>query len=89
MTSDLMHIADHYGVDTQSQQLVEEMAELTVALNKLRRGKASAVDNVIEEIADVEIMLEQIKYLLSITPAQIDCIKQSKIVRQLTRIKKI
>ena len=27
-------IADKYGYDAQSRQLIEEMAELTVALNK-------------------------------------------------------
>ena len=30
----IQYIADHYGYEPQSRQLIEEMAELTVALNK-------------------------------------------------------
>lgn len=72
MSEKLKHIALTYGYESQSRQLVEEMAELTVALNKVWRGKdvfsasakKKAWKNVIEEIADVENMLEQIKFLL-------------------------
>lgn len=35
----VQYIADHYGYDTQSRQLIEEMAELTVAINKGWRKK--------------------------------------------------
>lgn len=72
MREKLRLIADSYGYEAQARQLIEEMAELTVALNKQWRGsqkympcdEAIARQNVIEEIADVEVMLEQIKYLL-------------------------
>ena len=72
-------IANHYGYESQSRQLIEEIAELTVAINKLWRverfcDKKDIMDvkgfsypevkEIIEEIADVEIMLSQIKYLL-------------------------
>ena len=33
----IQYIADHYGYEPQSRQLIEEMAELTVALNKAWR----------------------------------------------------
>lgn len=33
----IQYIADHYGYEPQSRQLIEEMAELTVAINKLWR----------------------------------------------------
>ena len=39
-----------------------------------------------EEIADVEIMISQIKYLRNIPDEQVDVIKQYKIQRQLRRI---
>lgn len=65
--------AEHYGYEAQSLQLVEECAELIQAVSKYRRVAAKGEDeklialgNLIEEIADVEIMLEQIKYLLKI-----------------------
>ena len=67
--------AKYYGYEAQSNQLVEECAELIQAVNKYRRAGAHigqptdstesvALDNLVEEIADVELMLEQIKYLL-------------------------
>lgn len=30
----IQYIANHYGYEPQSRQLIEEMAELTVAINK-------------------------------------------------------
>lgn len=62
-------IIEYYGHDAQERQLIEEMAELTQALNKFWRfrngyidgDRAAIVDNIAEEIADVEICLEQVK----------------------------
>lgn len=101
---DIKKIADTYGYDSQSRMLIEEMAELTKAINKAWRVfnycKADTVEdlkvgamamqesirNLIEEIADVEIMLEQIKYLLDCVYA-VEEVKEQKIARQLERIK--
>ena len=33
----IQYIAKHYGYEPQSRQLIEEMAELTVAINKAWR----------------------------------------------------
>ena len=42
----------------------EELAELIVKLCKLGRNKnGSDIDKVSEEMADVELMLEQLKYI--------------------------
>lgn len=90
-------IAVYYGYDTQSNQLIEECAELIQAINKYRRvkfggqpvavdKKATVVENIVEEIADVEIMLEQLKYLLSITTEELNTIKQYKINRIIERM---
>lgn len=49
-----------FGQDSQINLLFEEMAELQDAVCKQRRGRDS-VDHIAEEIADVEIMLEQLK----------------------------
>lgn len=38
MDKRLIRIAKHYGYEAQSRQLIEEMAELTQALNKLWRA---------------------------------------------------
>lgn len=92
----LQYIADHYGYDPQSRQLIEEMAELTVAINKAWRKTFDAVDKlpnmddeerIEEEIADVEIMLWQIKYILGVEEDELSRIVESKLDRQIERIK--
>lgn len=70
MATSIRRIADHYGYSYISRLLVEEMAELTQALNKYYRygdehdGK-STIDGIVEEIADVEICLEELKWLMA------------------------
>lgn len=44
------------------------------------------VEHLIEEIADVEIMLSQMKYLLYISDKALDSIKHYKIMRTLAGI---
>ena len=79
-------IADHYGFSSQADMLCEEAAEFTVALNKLRRGKAEAYANIKEELADVLVVASQLRLLLC--PEEIDEIAHEKIKRQLERIRK-
>lgn len=96
----IQKIAQAYGYDAQSRQCVEEMAELTQAINKfwkkaLECGKgkqpdgekyitmAPAYDNLVEEVADVQIMLWQMEYLLN---ADTSIIIQQKLDRQIGRI---
>ena len=63
---DLLEIADKLGYEEQSMQLIEEMAELTQAINKYRRyNDTEELLNLIEELCDVNIVLEQVIYLLS------------------------
>lgn len=51
-----------HGAPQQETQTVEEMSELTVALLHRRRGKAGD-RQVLEEMADVLIMLRQLSFL--------------------------
>ncbi len=56
-----------WGIDNQLSQAQEELAELIVAINHYRRlgCKANgAWEHVCGEIADVEIMIEQLKVIL-------------------------
>lgn len=88
----------YYGYDSQSNQLVEECGELLQAVCTYRRAilglgqpvtedkKAVAMDNFTEEIADVEIMLEQIKYLLQIPEEDVEAIKHYKVNRTRERL---
>ena len=81
----LQMIADHYGIKKQLRQLAEECSELAVeASHSARKGTTIKI---IEEIADVQIMIEQIIYLAKIDKCDIeDCINY-KLDRQIKRIK--
>jgi len=96
--NEIEKIAEHYGYEKQCKQLIEEMAELMVALNKYDRADKADIstpkkfldlnhlkNNVYEKIADVEIMLEQIKYLTD-SHVMVRSIKEMKIKRQMKRL---
>lgn len=60
----LRKAVDEYGKESQLIMAMEEMSELIQALSKNIRGYANE-DNVAEEIADVEIMLNQLKLIFN------------------------
>ena len=59
---------DQWGLNAQIGQAVEECAELIVILQKYvnRPQQQTTHDSIIDEIADVEMMLAQIRLALSI-----------------------
>lgn len=65
-TEVLQRALDTYGSLPQIVMVFEEMSELQKELCKYLRGKYSPA-NIAEEIADVEIMLEQMKMLFCCT----------------------
>lgn len=81
-----IRIAKHYG-DQQFGIVTEELAELIQAISKYQRkpGEESKT-NVTEEMADVYIMLEQLKHLLGISDANIEKVELAKIKRQFDRM---
>ena len=89
VNENIKKIAEHYGYGEQSLMLIEEMAELAQAINKFRRaGKSeqdAALDHIHEEIADVEVCLDQIKWLLG-CEANVKMWKDIKTARQVKRI---
>ena len=54
-----------YGMETQLTVAIEEMSELTKEICKLFRGQQNT-EAIAEEVADVTIMMEQIRYILGI-----------------------
>ena len=54
-----------YGADLQKQVAIEEMAELTKEICKDFRGKGNR-EHIIEEMADVCIMLDQLMIIYDI-----------------------
>lgn len=81
-------ILHHYGEQAQRRQLVEECAELIQAVTKYERTNSPAARyNLIEEMADVEIMLEQMRQTLTVSEQDtLHQIRNAKINRQLQRI---
>ena len=81
-------ILRHYGAVHQKAKTIEELGELIVALQKdLLTGKKGNSRAVLEEVADVKIMLMQI---VSDEEDEefVDKIIKQKIDRQIGRIKK-
>ena len=78
-------IADHYGIKKQLRQLAEECSELAVeASHSARKGTTVKI---IEEMADVLIMMEQVIYLAKIDKCDIEDYINYKLDRQMKRIK--
>ena len=78
-------IADRFGLEPQMRQLIEEMAELTQAISKYFRinGQGQPVSkpmnveqNLIEEIADVKLVLDQVIYLMNCADAVQEVMKE-------------
>lgn len=88
-------IADCYGLEKQKNQLMEEMAELTQAIIKMwryMRGtlyKKTTVEelrnNMVEEIADVKLVLDQLIYLMD-AAAEVQDVVEYKVKREMDRI---
>ena len=80
-----------YGKEAQSRQAMEECAELVQAINKCLRypNKEECKDNLIEEIADVEIMLYQLKEMFYINETEIHEWKEKKAKREKKRLKNV
>ncbi|MGD6877855.1 MazG nucleotide pyrophosphohydrolase domain-containing protein [Bacillus infantis] len=93
--------AIYYGYANQTNQLIEECAELIQAINKHKRfmvdgdwsrDDAAEVNNslkahIAEEMADVEVMLMQVRFLIGIDHAQVKEIMKQKIERTTARRK--
>jgi NTP pyrophosphatase (non-canonical NTP hydrolase) len=99
MDSRIKTIADHYGYEAQSRQCMEECSELIQAINKLWRAEtfdrdeyeiSDRCDKVIEEMADVQITIWQMDYLVATDQLGLSPLKDvidEKLERQMQRIK--
>lgn len=92
MDERIKKIAKHYGLISQVDKLSEESAEMIAAALQMCT-KQNDVNNeellkqYLSELADVDIVLEQIKFLL--TPNMriyFDDVREEKIIRTLERI---
>ena len=72
---------EYYGEEVQENQCIEECAELIQAINKKHRGREH---NIPEEIADVEICLEQLK-MINNCADEVERYKTAKMERPTAR----
>ena len=92
MDERIKKIAKHYGLISQVDKLSEESAEMIAAALQMctkqnDRNNRDLLRNYLSELADVDIVLEQVKFLL--TPnmrSYFDDVKEEKIIRTLKRI---
>lgn len=87
----LKFVADHYGERSQLQQTQEELRELNDAIVFYLCGQRYGItiearEKIIEEIADVENMIFQVKYLLGLDSTEINQVATAKMDRQIWRI---
>lgn len=75
-------IIEYYGINNQLKKLTEEVYELQESILEKHNTK-----HVLEEYADVEVILEQIKQYFKLDDDKIELIKDYKVARQLYRIR--
>ena len=80
----LRKVINKFGKEAQCRQVMEECAELIQAVNKNLRS-AGAKENLIEEMADVGIMLDQLRIMFEIKDTEINKIRCEK-MKQIKRM---
>lgn len=73
-------IFNHYGKEAQKQQLIQELGELIVAITK------NNMENIIEEMADVQVMIDQFTINEKDLYDKIEISQIKKVRRQVKRI---
>lgn len=84
----LEHAIRLYGEPAQMDMAVEEMAELTKAICKVKRAScaaeaAAALENAVEEMADVQIMLDQLRIIFGRSTADAEEFKLERLAKQI------
>lgn len=84
----LNRIINTYGIAPQEDMAIEECSELIKALLKCRRNPSTgAVEVIIDEIADVKIILQQLEIIYG-CQSEVENRVEYKINRQIERIEK-
>lgn len=82
-----VEIIDHYGENHQRYKAAEELSELqTVILQDANKDGKLSLDKIIEEIADVYVVLKQIELIYYIDDRDIQPIINYKIERTIERM---
>ncbi len=74
---------NNFGVESQLKMLQEECAELIVAVSKMLRNTHDAETNLVEELADAQNMINQIKRFYP----KMETIREEKLLRAALSLK--
>jgi len=81
MNEQAQAVLQKYGASNQADKVCEELCELLTALFHYDRGKISKED-LISEIADAEIMLTQLKYMVCDSSDEYTKVLAKKLAKQ-------
>ena len=81
MNEQAQAVLQKYGQDVQATIVCEELSELLTALFHYDRDKITRED-LISEIADVEMMLTQLKYMVCDSPEEYTKVLEKKLEKQ-------
>lgn len=87
MNEDKLKIINHFGLRNQLKKLSEEVYEFQEAI-LMDDGSEECLEHIIEEYADIEVVLEQFKEYYELDYSKIARQKVFKIMRTLERIEK-
>ena len=85
MNQNIKRIAKHYGFQHQAIKTVEKCSKFITTLSKLANGEGSWA-YVVEEMADVMVMLQQMQYFLCIDLSELHKAIDVKVKRQIERM---
>ena len=85
LKADEIKIDGHYGKVHQALKLFEEFSECEEALRGYING-TDTKEHAVEEIADVEVVIDQFKYYFLNCEKQVEDVKRAKVDRQLLRM---
>ncbi len=77
-----------WGISPQLLQTMEECSELIQAVSHFLRGREGGRNEIVEELADVEIMCEQLRVMFEDYNDEIDKIKERKLMGILEMLEK-
>jgi NTP pyrophosphatase (non-canonical NTP hydrolase) len=94
MNEKLLKNINHYGIDEEKRKVTEEADELREAITEYEFAKKSVYtydlyslrEHIIEEIADVQVVLNQFKLYYRIPDEKVRDVMIKKIDRQMERI---
>lgn len=87
MEEELMKIADHYSFENHLIKLAEECASIVVEANH-SAIEGRATDRLIEKMIDVEILIDQVRYLAGIQESDILETRYCKLKSRIKDIRK-